>query len=59
MEKIWRFIKDEDGLELSEYAVIGAIIIGAGVGVYYALGTAIQGEMVVITNAITGAGTGT
>jgi Flp pilus assembly pilin Flp len=27
MNKIWNFIKDEDGLELTEYAVIGAIIV--------------------------------
>ena len=37
MEKIWRFIKDEDGLELSEYAVIGAIIIGVGSAIYLTL----------------------
>ena len=27
MEKIIRFFKDEDGLELSEYAVMGTLII--------------------------------
>ena len=27
MEKIIRFFKDEDGLELSEYAVMGALLI--------------------------------
>ncbi len=27
MKKIWKFIKDEDGLETSEYAVMGGIII--------------------------------
>jgi Flp pilus assembly pilin Flp len=27
MKKIWNFIKDEDGLELTEYAVIGALIV--------------------------------
>jgi Flp pilus assembly pilin Flp len=53
MDKIWRFIKDEDGLELSEYAVIGGIVIGAGVAVYLLLGTAIQGAMTTITAAIT------
>ena len=37
MEKIWNFIKDEDGLELSEYAVIGAIVIGVGSAIYIAL----------------------
>jgi Flp pilus assembly pilin Flp len=32
MNKIWKFIKDEDGLELTEYAVIGALIVIAVVG---------------------------
>lgn len=27
MEKIWNFLKDEDGLELTEYAVMGALIV--------------------------------
>lgn len=27
MEKIWKFIKDEDGLETPEYAVMGALIV--------------------------------
>ena len=27
MQKIMNFIKDEDGLELTEYAVIGALIV--------------------------------
>ena len=29
MHKIMNFIKDEDGLELTEYAVIGALIVVA------------------------------
>ena len=27
MERLWKFIKDEDGLETPEYAVMGALII--------------------------------
>jgi Flp pilus assembly pilin Flp len=27
MKRIWNFLKDEDGLELPEYAVMGALII--------------------------------
>jgi Flp pilus assembly pilin Flp len=27
MKKIWKFFKDEEGLELTEYAVIGALIV--------------------------------
>ena len=29
MEKFWKFIKDEDGLETVEYAVMGGLIIVA------------------------------
>ena len=38
MKKIWDFIKDEDGLELSEYAVMGALIIVGLSGAIIALG---------------------
>jgi Flp pilus assembly pilin Flp len=27
MERLWKFIKDEDGLETPEYAVMGALIV--------------------------------
>jgi len=36
-----RFIKDERGLELSEYAVMAALIIGAVVLIVTTLGTSI------------------
>jgi Flp pilus assembly pilin Flp len=35
MKKIWNFIKDEEGLETPEYAVMGALII---VGLVIAVG---------------------
>ena len=41
MKKIWDFIKDEDGLELSEYAVMGALVILGLAVIITALGTAI------------------
>ena len=53
MEKIWRFIKDEDGLELSEYAVIGAIVIGVGATVYLTLANAIRDAITLIADTIT------
>jgi len=37
-EMIWNFIKDEDGLELSEYAVMAALIIIGIVTIIGALG---------------------
>ena len=56
MEKFWKFIKEEDGLELSEYAVIGAIIIGVGAGVYLALSNAISDAITSITDTISTSG---
>jgi len=41
MKKIWDFLKDEDGLELSEYAVMGALIIVGLTVAISALGTQI------------------
>jgi pilus assembly protein Flp/PilA len=38
---IKRFLKDESGLELSEYAVAAALIAVAAVGVFQALGVRI------------------
>ena len=48
MNKIWYFIKDEDGLETSEYAVMGFLIIVILVGAVTALRTqiaAVFGQM--------------
>ena len=56
MEKIWRFIKDEDGLELSEYAVIGAIVIGVGSAIYLTLATSITTAIQSLINAMAPAG---
>jgi len=38
MGKIWNFLKDEDGLELTEYAVMGALIIVIGGATVLAIG---------------------
>ena len=42
MEKIIRFFKDEDGLELSEYAVMGALLLVGLLLVITGLGTQIK-----------------
>ena len=42
MKKIWTFIKDEDGLELSEYAVMVFLIVTVVVGTIIALGERID-----------------
>lgn len=40
-EKLVQFLRDEEGLELSEYAVAGSLIVLAVVGVFTALGDTI------------------
>jgi pilus assembly protein Flp/PilA len=49
-DMIKNFLRDETGLELSEYAVAAALIALAVVGVFTTLGTNIKG---VITNLAT------
>jgi Flp pilus assembly pilin Flp len=40
-----QFLKDETGLELSEYAVAAALIAIAAAGVFTALGDSISGKV--------------
>ena len=42
MKKLMAFIKDEDGLELSEYAIMGALIIVVAAGTIILLGAKID-----------------
>ncbi len=49
MEKIVKFFRDEDGLELSEYAVMGALII---VALVTAVGL-LSDQIIVVIDAIT------
>ena len=56
MKKIWRFIKDEDGLELTEYAVMGALIVIAISVAIIALRNQIVLAFNRITAVLTGAG---
>ena len=58
MERIWNFLKEEDGLELSEYAVMGGIIIVALAATIGLLGDTIDGALNGIVTAITGVGAG-
>jgi pilus assembly protein Flp/PilA len=51
-EMIKRFLKDETGLELSEYAVAAALIALAVVGAFQVLGTNIDGKIRSLANTI-------
>ena len=52
MQKIMKFIKDEDGLELVEYAVIAALIVAAVIITIAALGAQINVRFQALLDAI-------
>jgi pilus assembly protein Flp/PilA len=54
MEKIWRFIKDEGGLETPEYAVMGALIILGVIAAVTLLRNQISATFNTIANAMSG-----
>ena len=56
MEAIIRFIKDEDGMELSEYAVVGGILLLGAVGIIATWGGNIADTFTRISTAVTPAG---
>jgi Flp pilus assembly pilin Flp len=49
---IKKFLRDETGLELSEYAVAAALIAIAVVAAFKVLGTAIDGKIRTLANNI-------
>ena len=55
MQKIMKFIKDEDGLELSEYAIMGALIVIALVAAIIVLQGSIIGAFERIAGEINAA----
>jgi Flp pilus assembly pilin Flp len=52
MEKLLRFLKDEEGMETVEYAVVAALVIAVTVLVWTQLGDAIRARIQALTNAI-------
>jgi pilus assembly protein Flp/PilA len=52
MNKIMRFIKDEDGLELTEYAIIGALIAVATATAIGLLGDTIEAKFTEMESTI-------
>ena len=55
MEKIREFIKDEDGLETVEYAIILGLIVGGVIVLVATLGTWVQAQFQSVVTE-TGAG---
>lgn len=53
---VMKFVEDEDGLTVVEYAVAGGLITAVVVGTFTALGLAVEVKMDAICNALGGAG---
>ncbi|WP_223530366.1 Flp family type IVb pilin [Pseudomonas sp. GL-R-19] len=49
-----KFINDEDGLTVVEYAVAGGLVTALVVGIFSTLGTAVQTKMQALCTAING-----
>ena len=58
MSTIKRFLKNEEGLETVEYAVMTALIVAGLVGAIGILSTAVQGRMTTTATTIDGIGSG-
>jgi pilus assembly protein Flp/PilA len=52
MKKIWKFIKDEEGLELVEYAVMGALIVLGVIATILILGGQINNRFSQLVSSI-------
>ncbi|MFL1455964.1 Flp family type IVb pilin [Marinobacter sp. GN3S48] len=52
-EKVVQFIRDEEGLELSEYAVAGSLIVLGAVAAFTLLGENIRDGINLIASKIT------
>ncbi|MNG16897.1 Flp/Fap pilin component [compost metagenome] len=47
-----KFVKDEDGLTVVEYAVAGGLVTALVVGLFTTLGTAVQAKIQVLCDAL-------
>jgi Flp pilus assembly pilin Flp len=56
MEKMWtlikKFVKEEEGMETVEYAVVAALVVVVAIAVWSALGTAISNKIDELTSHI-------
>ena len=57
MEIIKRFFKDEDGMELTEYAMVGGLLLLLVIGVFGLWGAQLNRIFGLIVTTLTGAGT--
>jgi pilus assembly protein Flp/PilA len=52
--KVMKFLQDEEGLTIVEYAVAGALISATVAASFTSLGAAVQAKIVLLTGFITG-----
>ena len=52
MDKLRRFLKEEEGMETVEYAVVAALVILVGIAIWGALGTKIGEKISQLTSAM-------
>ncbi len=57
MEKMWmlikKFVKEEEGMETVEYAVVGALLVLGAVLIWGALGTSVNTKVSQLNSAVT------
>jgi pilus assembly protein Flp/PilA len=58
MEKIWKFIKDEEGLELVEYAIILGLIVAGTIGLIITLGGWVNTQFTTVVTDVQSGGAG-
>ena len=58
MEAIKKFLKDENGMELTEYAMVGGLLLLLVVAVFGLWGAQLNRIFNAIVTTLTGAGTG-
>ena len=50
MEKIWRFLKDEEGTELVEWGLVAALLLAVAATVFTSIGTAVSEALTAVLN---------
>ncbi len=54
MKKLMAFLKDEDGLETVEYAIILGLIVAGTIGLVTTLGLWVSGQFSAVNTAVSG-----
>jgi Flp pilus assembly pilin Flp len=54
MKKIWNFIKEEDGLETVEYAIIAGLIVVGTIATILSIGTWVKTQFTSLQSGLSG-----